>query len=148
MKKIILLPAVALATLALAGAANAAEHRIKMLNHGAQGMMTFEKPVIKAKVGDTVRFLPSDLGHNAETIAGMLPPGAVMVKGDMNKEVVVKLTKPGVYGFKCAPHFGLGMVATVQVGDGGPNKVQAEAVAAKTPPMARKRFAANFAQLK
>jgi len=147
MKKAILLPAAAVAALALAGAASAAEHQVKMLNHGSQGMMAFENPVIKAKVGDTVRFIPTHPGHNAESIAGMLPPGAVMVKGAMSKEVVVKLTKPGVYGFKCAPHFGLGMVAVVQVGDGKVNKVEAQALAAKAPPLARKRFAATFAQL-
>jgi pseudoazurin len=148
MKKLILLPAAVVGVLAISGAANATEHQIKMLNNGPQGMMAFDHPVIKAKVGDTVRFVPADLGHNAEIIDGMLPPGAVKVKGDMSKPLVVKLTKPGTYGFRCAPHFGFGMVAVVQVGDGAPNRVAAEAAASKTPPMARKRFAADFAQLK
>ncbi|HYF22167.1 MAG TPA: pseudoazurin [Caulobacteraceae bacterium] len=147
--KTALIPAlIAGATLAFAAQAQAAEIKVKMLNTGAQGAMVFEPAAVKLKPGDTVRFLPTTPGHNAETIASMLPPGATPVKGAMNKEVVFKFDKPGVYGIKCAPHFSMGMIFVAKVGDGQPNLAAAEAAAAKTPPLAKKRFAAAFAQVK
>src|SRR3990167_9244247 len=130
---------------AVAGQAAAAEIQVKMLDKGSQGMMTFEPPPAKLKLGDTVRFVPTNPGHNVETIMGMLPPGVTATKGAMNKEVVVKFSKPGVYGFKCAPHWGFGMAFVAKVGDGGPNAAAAEAAVAKAPPMAKKRLAADFA---
>lgn len=133
---------------ALAGAAGAAELQVKMLNQGAQGMMVFEPSTAKLKPGDTIRFIPTDPGHNVESIKEMLPPGAELVKGQIGKEVVVKLPKPGVYGFKCAPHWGFGMTFVAKVGDGKPNAEAAAAAAAAAPGMAKKRLAADMAALK
>lgn len=132
----------------LASPATAAEIQVKMLDKGAQGMMVFEPAIAKLKPGDTVRFIPTNPGHNVETIPGMLPPGGVATKSAMNEEVVVKFTKPGVYGFKCLPHWGFGMIFVAKVGDGSPNFATAEAAAVKAPPMAKKRLAAAFAALK
>lgn len=134
--------------LALAGQASAAEVVVKMLDKGAQGSMVFEPASAKLKPGDTVRFVPTSKGHNVETILGMIPPGAEVVKGPMSKEVVVKFAKPGVYGFKCAPHWSFGMSFVAKVGDEAANAATAEAAVAKTPPMARKRLGASFAALK
>ncbi len=143
-----LLPAlIAGAAIFAAGPTLAAEHVVKMLNSGADGAMVYEPSVIRAKPGDTVRFVPTTKGHNAELIAGMAPAGVTFPKGAMGKEYVVKVDKAGVYGFKCAPHYGMGMVALVQVGN-APNRAAAEAVAAKAPGVAKKRFAAMFARLK
>lgn len=142
-------PALLLAgALAVAGQAQAAEVKVKMLNSGAQGAMVFEPAQVKLKPGDTVRFIPTDPGHNAETIATMLPAGAAPAKGAMNKELVYKFDKAGTYGFKCAPHWSMGMVFTAKVGDGQPNFAAVEAAAAKTPPLAKKRFAAQLAAVK
>lgn len=136
------------AALAVAGQAAAAEIQVKMLDKGAKGIMVFEPSTAKLKPGDTVRFVPTNPGHNVETIMEMLPPGVTATKGAMGKEVVVKFAKPGVYGFKCAPHWGFGMAFVAKVGDGGPNATAAEAAVAKAPPMAKKRLAADFAALK
>jgi pseudoazurin len=136
------------AALALAGQAAAAEIQVKMLDKGAKGMMVFEPSSAKLKAGDTVRFVPANPGHNVESILDMLPPGVTATKGAMSQEVVVKFAKPGVYGFKCAPHWGFGMAFVAKVGDGGPNAATAEAAVTKTPPMAKKRLAAEFAALK
>ena len=38
--------------------------------------MVFEPSFVKIAPGDTVRFVSTDKGHNAETIKGMLPEGA------------------------------------------------------------------------
>jgi len=148
MLKVTLVAGVVAAALAVAGQAAAAEIQVKMLDKGAKGMMVFEPSTAKLKLGDTVRFVPTHSGHNVETIMAMLPPGATATKGAMNKEVVVKFTKPGVYGFKCAPHWGFGMAFVAKVGDGGPNAAEAEAAVAKSPPMAKKRLASDFAALK
>jgi pseudoazurin len=62
----------------------------------------------------------------------------------MSKPLTVKLDKEGVYGFKCVPHYGMGMVALVVVGK-PVNLSQAEAV--KQPGLAQKKFATLFAEV-
>lgn len=104
-------------SLMMAGASWAATHEVKMLNKGEAGVMVFEPAFIKAEVGDTVVFLPTDKGHNAETIKGMLPEGVDMVVGKMNKEMSITLDAEGLYGIMCKPHYAMGMVALIQAGD-------------------------------
>lgn len=139
--------AAAVALLLAAGQAAAAEHVIKMLNSGADGAMVFEPAVLKVKPGDTLRFVATNPGHNAEMIAGMVPAGVPLAKGTMGKDLLVKVTTPGVYGFKCLPHYNMGMVALVQVG-APTNLAAVKAAAAATPGMAKRRFATYFARLK
>lgn len=148
MLKSVLLASVVVGALAVAGVAGAAELQVKMLNSGPRGMMVFEPATAKLKVGDTVRFIPTDPGHNAETIKEMWPAGVPEIKGVLGKEVVVKLTKTGVYGFKCMPHWTMGMTFVAKVGDGKPNAADAEAAIAKAPPLARKRLTVDFAAIK
>lgn len=105
------------ATVALAGSASAADIEIRMLNKGEKGMMVFEPDFVRAAPGDTIRFVPVDKGHNAETIKGMVPDGATPFKGKFNQEVSVTLDKEGIYGIKCMPHYAMGMVALVEVGE-------------------------------
>ena len=116
MKKLISLFALGTA-IALAGVANAAEIEVKMMNKGEKGMMVFEPDFIKAAPGDTIRFVPVDKGHNVETIKGMIPEGAKPFKGKIGQEMTVTLDKEGVYGVKCLPHYAMGMVALIEVGD-------------------------------
>ena len=123
-----ILVAGALVAMAAASPAVAKDYQVKMLNKGAKGMMVFEPAAVKIAPGDTVTFLASDKGHNAEIISGMLPPGAAPFKGKMNQGLTVKFTKAGTYGYKCLPHYGMGMVGVVIVGNGGPNATQAKAV--------------------
>lgn len=92
-------------------------YTVKMLDKGKAGAMVFESAMLRVKPGDSVTFVPTDMGHNAESIPGMLPPGAQPFKGAMNKPVTVTFTKPGVYGYKCLPHLGMGMVGVIVVGD-------------------------------
>ena len=134
------------ATLAVAGEAVAAEHRVEMLNRGPGGTMVFSPAVVNARPGDTIRYVPTDPGHNAETIAGMLPAGVQATRGAMGREYVLRVTQPGIYGVKCAPHYSMGMVGLIRVGDGGSNADAAEAAAARAPGIARRRFAEMFAR--
>ena len=63
----------------------------------------------------------------------------------MNQDVTVKFTAPGLYGYKCLPHFGMGMVGLIQVGK-PVNKAAVEAGLAKLPPLARARMTKYLAQ--
>jgi pseudoazurin len=108
--------AAAIALLSIAGAANAEEHVVQMLNKGEKGSMVFQPAFVRAVPGDTVKFVPTDKSHNAESIKGMIPDGAEAFKGKPSEEITVTLTQEGVYGVKCAPHYGMGMVALIVVG--------------------------------
>ncbi|MBO6540241.1 MAG: pseudoazurin [Rhizobiaceae bacterium] len=131
------------AAVALTGAANAAEFEVKMLNKGEKGAMVFEPDFIRVAPGDLVRFLPTDKGHNAEIIKGMLPEGAEPFKSKFNEEFEVTFDKEGVYGVKCTPHYAMGMVALIEVGEAA-NVDEAEAV--KHPGKAKNVFAELFGQ--
>ena len=115
MKKIVALFALGAAA-AFAGSAGAAEIEVKMLNKGEKGTMVFQPDFVQATPGDTVTFVPTDKGHDAESIKGMIPDGAEPFKGKMNEQITVTLDEEGVYGVKCTPHYGMGMVALVVVG--------------------------------
>lgn len=128
----------ALAAVLLTGTAHAADHQVKMLNKGKQGVMVFEPSLIKAAPGDTVTFVPTDKGHDAASIDGMIPGGAQPFKGEISKPVTITLRKEGVYGVKCVPHYGMGMVALIVAGK-PVNLEQAKAV--KHPGKAKKVFA-------
>ena len=41
----------------------AADHEVKMLDNGKGGGMVFEPGFLKAEVGDTVTFVPTNKGH-------------------------------------------------------------------------------------
>lgn len=115
MRILTLLCGAAAATL-LSAPAMAADHVVKMLNKGSSGTMVFEPALLKIAPGDSVTFLSVDKIHNAETIPGMLPPGATPFKGKMSQSLTVQFPKQGVYGYKCLPHYAMGMVGVVIVG--------------------------------
>jgi pseudoazurin len=144
MRPLTVIAATMLVVLAAAPAA-AANFEVHMLNKGADGAtMVFEPALTKVAVGDTVTFIPTDKGHNAEIIKGVLPDGAETFKGGIGKEIAVTFSVPGVYGVKCAPHLAMGMVAAVVVGD--PVNLDA-AKAVKLPTVAKERFEAALAGL-
>jgi pseudoazurin len=146
MMKNILLAIIAAVMVVAAGSAFGAEVEIKMLNKGTKGKMVFEPDFVKVDAGDTITFMPTDKGHNAETIKGMIPSAAAPFKSKINAEFSVTLTEDGVYGIRCTPHYGVGMVALIVVGTPG-NVDEAKAVAAKVPAKARKIFDELFAQV-
>ena len=119
--------AAAFAAALLAGTAQAADHQVQMLNKGEKGSMVFQPDFIVAAPGDTVTFVPTDKSHDAESIKDMIPEGATPFKGKMNEQITVTLDKEGIYGVKCTPHYGMGMVALVVVGK-PTNLEQAKAV--------------------
>jgi pseudoazurin len=118
---------------------------VHMKNSGEAGPMVFEPGLIEIATGDTVKFIQTDKGHNAESIADILPEGAEKFKGKINEEIDVTFTVPGVYGIKCLPHFAMGMVALVVVG-GDTSNLEA-AKTARLPGKARERIDAAIAQI-
>jgi pseudoazurin len=100
-----------------AGVAAAAEFDVKMLNRGAGGPMVFEPNLVRIAPGDTVQFIAADKGHDAMSVPGMVPDGAQPFEGKLSQDLTVTFTVPGVYGFKCKPHYAMGMVGVVVVGD-------------------------------
>ena len=127
--------------------AMAADIEVKMLNKGSNGdIMVFEPASVKAAVGDVITFVPVDNGHDAVATKGMIPDGVEEFKGMINQELKVTLDKKGAYVIKCPPHFGMGMVALVVVGDGVPANLEAVKTG-KLPKKARERLDAQIAEL-
>ena len=131
--------------LALAGAGFAAEHEVHMLNKGETGTMVFEPAFVKAEPGDTIHFIPTDKSHNVEAIKDILPEGVEIFKSKINEEYTLTVTEAGLYGVKCTPHFAMGMVGLIQVGDAPANLDAAKT--AKMSKKARERMDAEIAQV-
>ncbi|MFZ7091278.1 pseudoazurin [Primorskyibacter sp. 2E233] len=100
-----------------AGVASAETFEVHMLNKGEAGAMVFEPAYVHAAVGDVIHFVPVDKGHNVESIDDMLPDGVEEFKTKFNEEFELAVDQEGVYGVKCTPHYGMGMVALIQVGE-------------------------------
>lgn len=114
-----------------------------MKNKSSDGqVMAFEPAFLHIQPGDAVRFVPTDKGHDVETIPGMLLDGAAPLKGELSQEFKVEFKTPGVYGFRCLPHFGMGMVGLIKVGDAPANLEAAKQ--AKLMSQAAKRMAPLF----
>ena len=106
-----------LATLASLTAmpALAAESTIEMLNSRNGENLVFSEKFTKVAKGDTVTFKATKPGHNAEFIPGGFPQGAEELHGQVGKDVAYTFNIPGIYLIRCAPHYGMGMVALVEV---------------------------------
>ena len=135
----------AAALVLMAGPALAETYEVKMLNKGAAGSMVFEPDFVAAQPGDTIHFVATDKGHNVESIKDMLPAGVEKFKSAMNKDFELVVKTEGLYGLKCTPHYGMGMVALIQVGKAS-NLDDLRAV--KQRGKAKQRFDAAFAQVK
>ena len=106
-----------LASVLLTGVVWAADIEVKMLNKGEEGKMIFEPSFIKAQKGDNIIFIPTDKGHMAASIKGLIPEGAKKFKSKINKKFTYTVDVEGLYGIRCTPHYANGMVALIQVGE-------------------------------
>ena len=131
------------ATAATAGLAE--DYEVKMLNRGADGIMVFEPALVEIEPGDTVHFIATDKGHNVETIAGMIPEGFEPFRSAINQDFSISFDEAGLYGVKCTPHFAMGMVGLIAVGDVEAGVEPADGV--RLPRKAEQRFDAIFASL-
>ena len=91
---------------------------VEMLTKNDAGdRMVFSQELVRAKVGDIIRFLPTEKGHNAQSVKGALPDGQKSFKGKQNKIVEYLATETGLTAVVCAPHQAMGMVALIVVGN-------------------------------
>lgn len=104
-------------TVGLSMQAMAETFEVKMLNRGENGSMVFEPDFLEISPGDVVRFVPTHKSHNAATIDGMVPDGVEGFKSKINDEFVTTFDTQGFYGIKCSPHYGMGMVMLIKVGE-------------------------------
>ena len=95
---------------------------VQMLNTRDDGVkMIYSQDVLRVDVGDTVTWLPTDLGHNVEFVAW--PEGFEKPKASkLSEPFTWTFDLPGVYVYLCTPHVKAGMVAIVVVGDDVSNK--------------------------
>lgn len=106
---------VLLATLlAFSGAVLAVDHEVKMLDNGKDGGMVFEPGFVKAEVGDTVTFVPTNKGHWVQSKA--VPEGAEKFLSKEDEQFSLTLTHEGVYVYVCPPHRMMNMSGIIQVG--------------------------------
>tara|TARA_B100000586_G_scaffold243189_1_gene197453 strand:+ start:655 stop:1116 length:462 start_codon:yes stop_codon:yes gene_type:complete len=117
----------------------AAEHTIEMLSSSDGQMMVFKPAVLKIDKGDTVKWISKNPGHNSAAIEEMIPKGFKAWNGKINEEISVKFTIEGIYGYKCTPHYILGMVGLIVVGNKTSNMENAKNFALE----AEKKFATN-----
>lgn len=89
--------------------------------HVVQGVVTQWKPLVTfAQPGDTIKFM-NMIGHDTETIEGMVPDGATTWKSKLGEEgFSAKVDTEGAYVYKCNPHISTGMVGVIVVGDANP----------------------------
>ena len=133
----ILAPGLALVLALLARPALAEVFEVRMLNRNDTGGMVYEPDYLRLRPGDRVKFLATHVTHNAASIPQMLPEGAQPFKGRINEEIEVAFTAPGFYGIQCIPHYAMGMVMLVQVGEA---PAAAAEIPESLPPRVRQRF--------
>lgn len=91
---------------------------VQMLNENADGeRMVFSQELIRAEVGDVIKFIATDRSHNAQSVRDALPEGQEDFKGRMSKDVEYTVTETGLTAVVCQPHQAMGMVALVVVGN-------------------------------
>ena len=121
--------------------ASAETHVIQMLNKNPDDpkqRQVFYPTVLSIQPGDTVRFVPSDKSHNTASVKGAIPQGAEPWRSKLNEEFEITLTEEGTYQYICTPHYGMGMVGVILVGDHSKNLDAAKAK--KHPGKAKKVF--------
>ncbi|MCX7561426.1 pseudoazurin [Sulfitobacter sp. F26204] len=119
-----------------------------MLNadcNDANVINVFEPAILHVKSGDRVTFIPTEEGHNAASKRGMIPEGGEPWNGAVDEELNITLTVPGIYGYLCLPHYEVGMVGLIVVGNDLSNLAAAKK--ARHPGDARKAFRSLLRQL-
>ena len=72
--------------------------------------------VARIEVGDTIKWLPKNEGHNVEFLAGP-KMSSLPAKSKIDESHSVLFNLPGVYLYGCTPHGNMGMLGLVIVGN-------------------------------
>ncbi|MEO0485403.1 MAG: pseudoazurin [Pseudomonadota bacterium] len=95
-------------------------HEVQMLNQDPESSrerQVFYPAVVRAMPGDTIKFVATDRGHNAQSNDKWMPDGGTEWKGTINEEVEVTIDVEGAYMYECQPHSSAGMIGLILVGD-------------------------------
>ncbi len=124
-----------------------ADQSVDMLNKhpDSKERNVFYPPIVKIQPGEMVTWVAKNKGHNVEFVKGAVPDGVPAFRSKLSKDASFTFETPGVYVYKCTPHYGLGMVGIVVVGD-DMSGLEA-ATAKKYPGKAGKRLKAMLAEL-
>lgn len=76
----------------------------------------YDPVVVQIKPGDKVRWTNMS-GHNVHFEAGNIPEGAEPYQSQLGDNVSRTFDKEGLYLYKCDPHFAMGMVGAIIVGE-------------------------------
>ncbi len=118
---------------------------VEMLNENDAGdRMVFGQELIRAEVGDVIRFVPTDRSHNAQSVKDALPEGQEAFKGKTNNEIEYLVTETGLTAVVCLPHQSMGMVALIVVGNDVSNAQQV--LDARIPGKGKDKIAALVAE--
>ncbi|MBO1360454.1 pseudoazurin [Acetobacter sacchari] len=90
---------------------------VQMVNTSSDGGPGFSPDIVRIAPGDSVHFVASSPGHTVQSIPNMVPEGAQAFSSNASEDLTVTFQKPGIYGYKCGPHYMIGMVGVVIVGD-------------------------------
>lgn len=138
--------------LALSGvtlSARAETFTIRMITEDAtidgDTTMVFDPPLFQVAVGDTVVFEPTQASHNTASKRGMLPEGVESWNSSIDETFEITFTQDGTYGYICMPHYSVGMVGLILVGDYTVNLDEARSVRQRG--QAKKAFRALFEQV-
>ena len=119
----------------LSTAASAQEMVIRM--GGPDGEIGIFPEITYVEVGETVRFRSTGHMHASRSINTMCPSD-VSWRARIGEDVVVRFDEAGIYAFKCAAHYAMGMVGLVVVG--GSTELDEEAREARHPPAAQEQL--------
>ena len=100
--------------LVLPASVNASDMTIQMLNKdiGSKKRNIYSPALIQIELGDTVKWVATDRGHNVEFVRGAVPEGVKPFRSALGKDVSYTFSTPGAYVYKCTPHYGQGMVVS------------------------------------
>lgn len=95
-------------------------HLIEMRNadpNDPNSLNVFTPNILHIEKGDSIRFVMIEKGHNSASKRGMIPEGAESWNGAIDEEIEVVFDVEGTYGYLCLPHYEMGMVGLILVGD-------------------------------
>ena len=121
-------------------------YEVKLLNRDETGPYPFVPEFLKIKPGDKVTFKLVTTGHAPASIEAMMPASAKPFRTKINQGITVEFTEKGLYGIKCIPHFSMGSVMILQVGDEA--SLDDLKISSDVPPISQKRFKDIIARAK
>ena len=75
----------------------------------------YDPAIVEVGTGDQISWT-NMASHNVETLQGLVPEGTKKINTKVGDDVSLKFDKPGIYVYKCTPHWGSRMGGILIVG--------------------------------